>query len=342
MDTLLKLKLKSKTFKIHYLKTILKKEIMNKKQSNAFNMFKALTVVFNSFPTVWSSNATVNTAVTAFQTLIGTLLTQEQSQQIGTKGATQTKQQAFDTLLNSVISVADAGYAYAVSTSNMNLKVTCHVKRTDITRSKDVDVIALSQNVHDAVNPYAGSLTTFGATVATITALQNAINSFSTLTGQPAGAKAIVKVATQTIAQQVAAGKKMLKDTIDPLMTQYKISNAIFYNQYYAAKEIGNNGNRKTVIFKGGSYTGTNTPIKNVTITLSGDAHKLKITGIDGTYKFMRLHAGTYTLTIVATGFVTQTKSITVTTPQIIYTDFVLVATGGGTGTSIGNTNSTT
>jgi len=319
----------------------LKKNKMDKKQSNTFNMFKALLVVFNSFPTVWNSNATINAVIVAFQSLIGGLITDEQNQKTGTKGATQTKAQAMDALVTLAMSVADAGFAYAVSVNNMTLKVACTLKHSQLTRAKDVDVIALCQNVHDATNPFAANLTTYGATAATITALQNAINTFSGITGQPAGAKAAVKVATQTIDQQVRAGKKMLKEQLDPLMTQFKTSSAMFYNQYRAAKEIGNNGHRKTVIFKGGAYTSTSAhaPIKGVTIVLSGGAHKIKITGIDGTYKFMKLKPGTYTLTVEATGYVTQTKTITVTSPQIIHADFILILISGGSGSGTGNQN---
>jgi hypothetical protein len=46
------------------------------------------------------------------------------------------------------------------------------------------------------------------------------------------------------------------------------------------------------------------------------------------------LHLGNYTLTISLAGYVTQTKSFTITTLQSVDTDFTLVATGGGGGTN--------
>ena len=308
---------------------------MKKNESNAFNMFKAVLVALNSFPTVWNSNATINAVVVvAFQNLIGGLITNDQGQKTGTKGATQTKAQAMDALVTLAVAVADAGYAYAVSVSNMQLKQTCSINKTKLTKAKDVDVIAICQNVHDAVNPFVANLTGYGVTSGTITAYQNTINTFSLLTGQPANAKAVVKVATQNIAQEVSAGKKMLNDQLDLLMTQYKLSNTQFYNQYFGARVINDLAGRKTVILKGGVYTAQHAAINGAEIKLSGNAVKTKFIGLDGLYKLTRLHVGTYTLTVSANGFVTQTKTIVVTKNGTLDTDFVMVASGGGTNTN--------
>ncbi len=311
---------------------------MDKNQSNAFNMFKAILVVLNSFPTVWNSNATINAVVIAFQNLVNGLVSSEQNQRTGTVGVTLSKGQTLDALINIALAVADAGYAYAVSVSNMTLKQSCTLGRSTLARAKDVDVIALCQNVHDAVNPFAASLTTYGATSATIINLQNAINAFSSITGQPANARAAVRVATESIATQVTAGKKMLSEQLDPLMTQFKTSQPVFYEQYFAAREISNIGHRKTVILKGIIYTGSNVPIMNADVKLSGIATRKKITGADGVYKMTRLHVGTYTLTVSVTGFITQTKTLTVTQNGTVTTNFVLVASTGGGGTTTGTT----
>jgi len=305
---------------------------MDKNQSNAFNMFKAILVVLNSFPTVWNSNATINAVVIAFQNLVNGLVSSEQNQRSGTMGVTLTKLQTKDALISVALAVADAGYAYAVSVSNLTLKQSCTLTRTMLIQAKDVDVIALCQNVHDAVNPVVASLATYGATATTLTSLQNAINAFSGASGQPANARAVVKVATGSIATQVAAGKKMLSEQLDSLMTQFKTSQPVFYEQYFAAREISDIGHRKTVSLKGIIYTVGNVPIMNAEIKLSGVAIRKKVTGADGVYKMARLHVGTYTLTVSVTGFVTQTKTITVTQNGTVTTNFVMVAVGGTTG----------
>jgi len=302
---------------------------MNKNQSNAFNMFKAVLVVLNSFPTVWNSNATINAVVSAFQSVIGNLIGSEQNQRTGTIGVTQTKAQVLNALINVAIAVADAGYAYAVSVDDLQLKKTCNLNITALGRAKDVDIIALCQNLHDAVNPIVGNLAAYGANAAGISALQTAITAFSNITGAPADARAAVKVATKNIAQEVADGKKTLKDELDPLMTQFKSSNALFYNRYFAARMIDDIGHRKTVILKGGVYTAQHLPIANVTIKVSGSAVRNKISGADGLYKIARLHTGTFTIVVSASGYVTQTKTLTVAENGTVLADFVMQAVGG-------------
>jgi len=302
---------------------------MNKNQSNAFNMFKAVLAALNSFSTAWNSNATINAVVSTFQSVTDNLMSNEQNQRIGTTGITQTKAQVLNTLIDTALRVADAGYAYAVSIGDLQLKQSCNLSTSMLSRVRYVDVIAFCQNLHDAVNPLAGSLASYGANATSINSLQTAITAFSNITGAPANARAAVKVATKSIARQVADGKKILKDQLDPLMTQFKVSHALFYNQYFAAREIDDKGHRKTVTLKGGVYNAQHLPIANVALRLNGDAIRKKISGADGLYKIVRLHTGTYILVVSVSGYVTQTKAITVAQNGTLLIDFVMQAVGG-------------
>ena len=55
-----------------------------------------------------------------------------------------------------------------------------------------------------------------------------------------------------------------------------------------------------------------------------------KTTNATGEYKFTRLHPGSFVVTVSASGFVTQTKTINVTANGTENTDITMVAVAGG------------
>ena len=301
---------------------------MDKTQSNAFNMFESVGVTMNTFHSAWTGNAIISAVVTNLQSGVSVLLGEQQSQTTGSKGITQTKAQARTTLEESALAIANAGRAYAVSVNNLVLKGSCNLTASGLSKAKDVDLIAACQNLYDAVNPFATSLASYGATSASRSVLQTSITTFTTLTGQPASAIAAVSAATETIELQVKAIKTLLNEQLDPLMMQFKTSNPTFYKQYTASRVIHDIGVRHTVTFKGFIYSAANVALAGALVKLAGAAPHEKTTGADGFYEFARLHTGTYTLNVSATGYVSQTKTIVVTENSTVETNFTLVVVG--------------
>ena len=299
---------------------------MDKTQSNAFNMFESVASTMNSFDTVWAANGVISAIVTNLQSGLSALLGGQQNQTAGSKGVTQTKSQARTILEGTAMAVASAGKAYAVSDNNLVLKETCSLTASGLDKAKDVDLIAICQNLYDAVNPFAASLAPYGATSTSLSALQTAITTFTALTGKPASAIAAVSAATEGIEIEVKAIKTLLNEQLDPLMMQFKTSNPAFYNQYMASRVIHDIGIRHTVTFKGFIYSAGNVALPGALVKLAGAALHEKITGTTGAYEFTRLHTGTYIFQISAAGFVSQTKTIVVTENGTVETNFILVA----------------
>jgi hypothetical protein len=208
--------------------------------------------------------------------------------------------------------------------------------KTEITHASDTDADDISQNIHDNLLPFVANTTAYGATTASLTNLQNLINAYSALIGKPALQKSIVSNATITLAQHFSAANALLKNSLDTLMAQYQTSNAVFYNQYNAVRVINDIGHRHSVIITGFIYDNHSHALTNASITLSGAAAHHKITNATGQYKFTRLHPGSFVITVSASGFVTQTKSITVAANGTEHIDFTMAAVAGGgtTGTT--------
>ncbi len=299
---------------------------MNKEQTNTLNMYDAVSQFLNTNNAVWSGNATIAGMVTTFNGHISALNASDMAQKTITGGITQTKLQAKTTMANAAMVIVKAGKAYANATNNAVLAANFNYAHSDIIRAKDTDADDICQNIYNALQPFITSTSAYGANAASQTALQNAINAFSALIGKPRSQRTIIINATLTIAQRFDAANTLLKNQLDPIMAQYKTTNAPFYNQYTAARVIVDIGKHHTVILRGFIYNSeTSIPVENATVEITGAAINDKLTDSTGIYKFVRLHPGEYTITVSALGYGTQTKSLSVKQNGVVETDFKMV-----------------
>ena len=289
-------------------------------------MFENVLGTMDAYAADWTSNTVISGIVSNLQNGVNALLEGEQDQKAGSIIATEKKTQARTTLEETAVAISNAGKAYAVAANDIDLKGVCRLTVTKLRNAKDVDLIAYCQNLYDSINSSSANLAPYGASVANITALQTAITNFTTLTGKPATAISAVSAATQSIAVQVKNLKTLLNDQLDPLMTQFKTSNVNFYNQYESSRVIHDIGVHHTVILKGFIYGEGSVALAGALVKLTGSAVRQKITEAGGLYNFIRLHTGTYTCTISAPGYVTQTTTITVIQNGTVETNFTLVA----------------
>jgi hypothetical protein len=125
----------------------------------------------------------------------------------------------------------------------------------------------------------------------------------------------------------IRAVKALLNEQLDTLISKFKTSSASFYNQYTTARSVtGYRHNHLiTVDLKGFIYNQYKMPLTSVLTCLSGETSCQMFTDKDGTYRFERLHTGTYTITASLACYITQTKTIQVMENGITEIDFVML-----------------
>ncbi len=309
---------------------------MTRHQINELNMYDAVEQLLNANTSLWSSNTAMSATVATFISHVNAINANDTAQKTSSIGTTVTKETAQLNMAVAAIAVANAGKAYATATSNQVLFDAMNHTKSEITRANDTDADDICQNIHDNLLPFVANTTAYGATAASLTNLQNLINAYSALIGKPALQKSIVSNATITLAQHFSAANALLKNSLDTLMAQYQTSNAVFYNQYNSVRTINDIGHRHSVIITGFIYdnhpsTGSGqAALVGASVNLSGAATHHKTTNATGEYKFTRLHPGSFTVTVSASGFVTQTKTINVTANGTEHIDFTMVAVAGG------------
>ena len=286
---------------------------MDRRQINQLNMMDATDQLLTTYNSSWSTNAIISAIVGTFRTHLGALNANDTLQKTISTGVTLTKVEAKAAMTSAAILTANAGKAYAGVAGNATLLAEMSHTKSEIKEAPDTDADDICQNIHDNLNPYIASTGGYGATTITQTNLQNAINTFSGMIGKPRVQIGIVKNATLTIEQHFTAANNLLKIQLDGVLAQFATSNAPFFNEYTNARVIVDVGHRHTVILKGFIYDTHHTALAGILVELTGAAHKhKKLTNATGKYRFTRLTPGTYTITLSAAGYVTQTKSITV------------------------------
>ena len=94
-------------------------------------------------------------------------------------------------------------------------------------------------------------MTSYGATATTLGTLQTDISNFGALIGKPRSQISARAATTKTVKQLIIATRELNKDTIDPLMEQFKTSSSIFYEEYHTSRIIVNVGTHKETFLEG-------------------------------------------------------------------------------------------
>jgi hypothetical protein len=299
---------------------------MNREQINQLNMMDAVDQLLTTYNSTWSTNGAVSAIVATFRTHLGALNANDILQKTISTGVTITKDEAKAAMTSTAVLTANAGKAYAGVVGDATLLAQMRHTKTEIMKAADTDADDICQNIHDNLNPYIGSTVAYGATTLTQTSLQNTITVFSGMIGKPRVQIAIVKHATLTIEQHFTASMNLLKIQLDGVLAQFATSNARFLNEYGTARIIVDIGHRHTVILKGFIYD-AHTALEGALVELTGAPHKhKKVTDATGKFRFTGLHINTtYVITISKAGFVTQTKTITVSANGTYENDFIMV-----------------
>jgi len=263
------------------------------------------------YNTTWSGNAIIVAAVNSIQSNVVTINSMDQLQKSTSKGITLTKEQAKINMVDLAFAHVAAGSAYATNNNNLTLKAALNYTITGLKRLKDAEANNVCQTIHDAVQPVIASLASYGANATTLTNLQNDINAYAGLIGKPRSQVSAKAAATQSLKQILSQNKAILKNTLDPLMEQYKTSNAAFYKEYHTSRIIVNIGTHKETFLEGVVTDGTN-PLANVLVKVTGTKKK-KLTKKNGKFRFLHLNPQKYTVTATAQNYLPFSENVMLT-----------------------------
>ena len=311
---------------------------MEQRQTAKLNMFNTVLAMLNNFISVWTANAVVSAAITNLTNYINTLMLADGVRLVGTKGTTNAKNLARQTLINFGISHAAAGLAYAVNNNMAALQQLCSLTKTDFNKAKTAELEEMCRNIYNGILPYIAGMTSYGATTTSAATFNTAINNYHSLLGTPMAQRSATVAASLTVAQQIDNIDALIKNSLTPLLVQYS-SNTTFTNAYASARKINTVGVHHWVNVSCLVTDVHNNPLAGATAKIVELKKRKHITKANGKFKFLKLHINTtYTIEVSLTGYITQTFVINQNSATAVKHNFIMLAGGSITPPVLGTT----
>lgn len=162
-------------------------------------------------------------------------------------------------------SVAGQVFAFASVVNDEVLKGAMDIASSDIFNAKDEEVGPKCMNVYEAANANLGMLGDYGVTGGLLLAFQTAIANYVALVPKPVMSQNLKKAERVQMNRLFAEADKILKERMDKLAANFLGNNhALFYAEYFAAREITKPGSYSTVLKIFVVNGANNMPLRNV------------------------------------------------------------------------------
>lgn len=275
---------------------------MERKSEAKLNMYRAVANHCNANPAIIATVPAFQTAVTALNANISTMLSTAQMEVQVISGITADKSQLKQSLAQQAADIAAIVFAFASSSGNNTLKEQVKFSFREILRIKDDLIAPTCLNIHNAANTNLAALVGYGITAATLTAFNNAISSFSAAVPSPRNAVSLRAAYKKDLTNLIKQTDKLLKEQLDKLSVQFKTPNPDFFNAYKSNRIIIDPGAAGTQI-KGKVISAANSKgIKDVKVEIVGNGLSDLSTNT-GRFMIKPGAAGTYSIKLSKTGF---------------------------------------
>lgn len=207
-------------------------------------MYESVASYLTANLSVVQTIAKFSESLTNFEAAVDAIKAKENERRLSTKGKTEAKYNAEETLLDATIKTASALYTYADLNNNIELRNLADVTYTGLDNLKDVDLIARSEQIHYAANPLAAELADYGLSAADLTAFKTAIDNYSDAAGDRDASVAVRKGASVSIKDMFKNADSILEGQLDKFVDMLMNSYPHFYNGYKGARIIRDLGIR--------------------------------------------------------------------------------------------------
>jgi hypothetical protein len=203
------------------------------------------TVTSEDHAPIYASHVAYSEGVEALDETLTALDSQIQAAQ-GNPGATTAKEQARLSLCAVAVEVIGGIKAYCAVAQDPELLAKVSFTASTICAGKVSEVVARCKNVRQAATDNAQALVKYGITAAKLTKFDKAIKAFDKVKTAPRQHKVIKSAATKLIPVLVNSGVAIVRDQLDELMPQFKEEHPSFYNAYFAARVVVNQGSKRS------------------------------------------------------------------------------------------------
>jgi hypothetical protein len=218
---------------------------MNDRQESKYNMYLAVEKVIDKYQAVWSGNQGFSDAVTSFKGKLKDIRLLTEVQEKKTTGVRKDKLIALEIMKDEALIIGGAVFTYATAINNQTLKDAVNYTATDLTKVRDTLAAERARVILDEANNVAANLVNYGITAQQLLDYEALIVTFEGLIVSPRMAIVTKKGATKALKTVMGDADGILKDQMDRIMPQFKLSAPDFYVDYFNARIIIETGSSK-------------------------------------------------------------------------------------------------
>ena len=246
-----------------------------------------------------------------------------EQQKMSKTGIAKGKNQLKEALIQLAADSARKLVVYAKFTNNAPLADEVNLSISKLRQVADTAVKDYAQIVYDCIQPIVSTLSTYGLTSTTQTALLNAITNYNAVIGKPGLGRVEISQATKQLVVLFKTALDALA-IMDTAVEIVKLTQPNFYNGYKSARKIVNSGTGSLAVKGMVNDMATGKPVKGVTVSfsLNGGAKKVvndngepvvvKKTAEKGGFNIKSLAAGVYQVTLKKMGYTDQVITVSV------------------------------
>lgn len=211
---------------------------MNRHETNKFNMFKAVTAVFEQNSSAAAEYPALGETFTQFKGVLAEIDATDKKFITSIDGKTITKNLLEDELIDELMPVKAALYAYAVKNKNEELKALTGDSESALKRMRDPEFLKKGELIKGEASKHLADLAVYKITEALLTELQGKIDAFAAaLDGKDTGF-ASRSALRKALSDKFDEADIILNEQMDTLIELVRKSNTLFYDQYFAARGI--------------------------------------------------------------------------------------------------------
>jgi len=288
---------------------------MTSDQINKAAMFRTTTAFSDANSTIVTPLPQFNGNVVTLKSISQQIQDIGEQQKLDITGITKQKNLLHDQLVALAADTANKLTAYAHLTHNTELKGEVNITETAFKRFADSELKDYAHIIYNHAQPIVDLLADYAITATTQLALLNAINSYNAILGDPRLKKISKSQATTQLTNLFASGDAVLAD-MDVAAKIVQTSQPVFYKGYLAARKVIKVGTTKLSMKIVVTETGSDEPVKGVTVRVVADSDHTNIfektTAAKGGINVKSMPAGNYHITFSKAGYATQTVTASV------------------------------
>lgn len=152
---------------------------MRDRLENKLTMYRAVETLLDNNAAKTGTITALATAITNFKNFITEIDNAEQERIDATTGKSASKAEAESDMISEAVTIGAALKALESVTKNQELIAVGNVTKSSLDKTRDPDLVTITQRIHDYANDNSAALADYGVTPAMITSLQTRITEYN-------------------------------------------------------------------------------------------------------------------------------------------------------------------